>query len=336
MIHAFKQGLAAAARNWGLALLLLAVNLALAALLALPLRGVLAGALHEREAAETMRDGFDFAWWGQWHDAQKGHWTAAFGPGVSGNGFVFRNLDLLLRGHLPARLFDHGEKGGAKDLDAVVLGLGLVYLLAQVFLSGGVLSVLRRPEGGWKLRGLIHACGFYFGRLLRLALLSLLLCGIVFALNAPFARWADFHGRDAVSETTALAWSFGRRALLLLALGVVFVLSSYAKAIIVLEERASALLALVSAAGFCLRRLTSVAGHALLVLLATLLLLGSWSAFDAAWPTTGYKTQIIALLGMQLFMFGRIGLRLAFLGGALALYRDDGGAPQQPQPTAAS
>ncbi len=325
MLRAFTTGLRAVFRNWGLVLLLLGANAGLAALLAVPLESVLAKALHEREAAERQRDGFDYVFWGHWHDQQQG-FTKAVTPELAGAGFVYRNLDLLLRGQLPAGLFDHGEKGGAEALDPLIAGLGLLYLLLHVFLTGGVLSVLRRPDGGWKLRSFLHASGFYFGRLARLAFLTLVLYGVVFALNAPFARWADFQGREAVSETTALYWAFGRRALLLLALAMVFVLSSYAKAIIVLEERASALLALASAAGFGLRRFARVAGHAVLVLLGALLLLRLWSAADAAWVTTGYKTQLVSLALMQLFVCARIGLRLAYWGGALALYRDDNAA----------
>lgn len=322
MLRAFKHGWTAVVRNWGLCALLLGVNLGVAALLALPLATVLEQELRERPVAERVRDGFDFAWWERFHESRKG-WTEAYGPEIEGAGFVFRNADLLLRGHLPARLFDRGEKGGADVPDPLILGMGALYLVVTIFLSGGVLSVLRRPHGGWKLRGLIHASGFYFGRLFRLALVTLGLTALVFALHAPFARWADFQGREALAETSALAWALGRRALLGAALASVFVLSSYAQAIVVLEERASALLAFVSAAGFALRRPLAVAGHALLCLLALVALTAAWAAFDARWPTTGYATQLVTLAGMQLFMCGRIAVRLAFLGGVMALYRGE-------------
>lgn len=322
MIRALKDGFGAAWRNSGLALVLLLVNAGLAALLALPLLGLIERDLHERPSAERQRDGFDFAWWERFDDRHKG-FPEAYGPALEGAGFVLRNHDLLLRGQLPARLFDHGEKGATPALDPLILGLGVLYMVVTVFLSGGVLSVLRRPWGGWKLRGLIHASGFYFGRLFRLALWTLALYGLVFALNAPFARWADFQGREAVSETSALAWALGRRALLLLALAAVFVVSSYAKAVIVLEERASALLALVSAVGFGVRRFAAVTGHALACALVLAAWTALWVAFDAGWLTTGYKSQLVTLLVMQLYVFGRIAVRLAFLGGAIALYRGE-------------
>jgi hypothetical protein len=318
MIVVFRRGFSAAWRNWGLAALVLALNLGVAALLAAPLAGMLEQELRGREAGANMLYGFDQDWWSRWSDAQSG-WTRSFGPELAGSTFLYRNLDLLLRGHLPARLFDRDEPGGADPLDGVILGLGLAYLLLQVFLSGGILGVLREPHGGWKLRGLIHGSGFYFGRMFRLALLTLALYGLVFALNGPFARWADHRAYDAVSENAALAWMFGRRVVLLLALGAVFLLSSYAKAIVVIEERASALLALLSSLGFCLRNGGRVLGHALLVLACGVALVAAWSAFDAAWTTSGYKTQLVALLAGQLLMFGRIFLRLALLGGQVAL-----------------
>jgi hypothetical protein len=125
------------------------------------------------------------------------------------------------------------------------------------------------------LRGLLHGSGFYFGRILRVSALVLALDGLVFWANAPFALWVEERARESVSETTALAWLFGRHLLLLLALLLVHLLSCYARVIVVLEERRSALLALLSSAGFCLRNLGKAFGHLLvLALLAVLLVAG--------------------------------------------------------------
>jgi hypothetical protein len=324
VLYALREGFFRLRRVGSLVLVVLGTNLALAALLAIPLSNRLEAALRNRPAAQHMLYGFDTPFWARFTEEQRG-FAESFSPDIFGLGFAVRNLDLLLKGELPARLFAH-EPEDESDTnrpprpDAVILGLGVLYLVVQTFLTGGILAVLRAPRPSVTLRGLLHGSGFYFGRLVRVAAIALVLAGLVFLVNAPFARFVDAQAREAVSETTALALSASRHLLLLLALLALATLSAYAKVVVVTEERSSALLAFVSAAGFCLRRLPAVAGHVLAVALLGVLLLAAWRAVDGALAVTGFKTQILGLLLMQAFMAARIALRLALLGGQAALY----------------
>jgi hypothetical protein len=152
-------------------------------------------------------------------------------------------------------------------------------------------------------------------------LIALVAAWVVFRLNGPLARWADGQARESVSESTAMAWLLGRHALLLLALFFVNLVSGYAKTIVVVEERASALLAFVSALSFCVRSFTRTFGHYLAVALLGVGLLGLWRLLDGAYVTTGYKTQLLTLLLFQLFVLARLALRVMLMGGQLALYR---------------
>jgi hypothetical protein len=328
MLYALVEGWRRLRRSFGLAVLLLVVNLATALVLAVPLAGVLRSGLHHEQASRNMMYGFDYPWWSQWSDAQSG-WTTSFGPEIFGVGFVFGNLDLLLKGALPANLLaSRGEAAGAASaaatgprLDPVVLGLGLVYLVVQTFLAGGILSTLRGAQGTWTVRGLLHGAGFYFGRFVRVALLALFAAWVVFRLNAPFARWVDSQARESVSETSAMAWLLGRHALLLLVLLFVSLVSGYAKAIVVTEERSSAILAFVSALSFCGRNLVRTFGHYLAVALLGVVLIAVWRLVDGAYLTTGYRTQLLTFALFQAFMLARVGLRVMLMGGQLALYR---------------
>ncbi len=315
MIQALASGLKAVQRNWGLVLLVLATNLGLALLLTVPTAATVERGLKNTESARSMLYGFDHAWWSQWNDEQTGY-AKALAPDILGVGFAFRNIDLLLKGGLV-----RGFLGGDAGLDPIVFGLAWVYLLLQTFLTGGILGVFRGESAGWTLRGVLHGSGFYFGRLFRVAMIALVVDGVLFAFSMPFARWADSRARESVSENAATAWALGRHALLLLALLLVNMLSTYAKAIVVLEERSSAILAWVSAVGFCVANAIKTIGHYLLVVLLGALLLASWHLVDSAFETTGYKTQLFTLLLMQALVFGRIALRLSLLAGALALYR---------------
>jgi hypothetical protein len=320
MLYALVQGWRLLRRSYGLAVLLLVVNLGTAALLAAPLALILQRDLRQTQSAENMMYGFDYPWWSQWSDRQAG-WPGSFGPDVFGAGFAFRNLDLLLKGALPASLFGSRGEDGALPLDPVLLGLGAAYLLVQTFLAGGVLSTLRGAIGAWTVRGLLHGAGFYFGRMFRVALLALFAAWIVFALDGPLARWADARARESVSESSAMAWLLGRHAVLLLALFFVNLVSGYAKAIVVLEERSSALLAGVSALAFCLRHFRRAFGHYLAVALLGVACLAVWRTIDGAYTTTGYKTQLVTFVLLEALVLTRVSLRVLLMGGQLALYR---------------
>jgi hypothetical protein len=88
------------------------------------------------------------------------------------------------------------------------------------------------------------------------------------------------------------------------------------------EERSSALLALLSAAGFCLRTLGRAGLHFAAVLLLGVALVAAWSWLDGHLAVSGYRTQLVWLLLAQGFVGLRLLLRLGLLGGQVALYRE--------------
>ena len=197
--------------------------------------------------------------------------------------------------------------------------MGALYLLLQVFLTGGLLGVFRASAGGWTVRGLLHGSGFYFGRLFRVSLLALAAAGVVFALNAPLARWVDGLAREAVSERTALALTLGRHALLLLALVVVHMVSSHAKVLVVREERLSSALAFLSSLGFCARNLVAAFGQYAVVLVLGAGVVALFGTLDARLGVVGWRSQLVALALFQAVVALRIALRLALLAGQVEL-----------------
>ena len=306
--------------------LVFAVNLGLALVLAVPLASELEREFAHRGTSASMMYSFDYDWWSRWSEDQTGY-TRSFAPDVFGTGFAFKNLGLLLAGgnQWPGQGGSTPLPPEPPVLDPLIIAVAGLYLLTQIFLTGGLLGVFRAPQGGWTFRGLIHGSGFYFGRLLRVSLLAVGLVGIVFVVNAPFARWMDGLAREAVSEQTALAIGLGRHALLLAALTLVHMAASFARVIIVREERRSATLAFVSSLGFCARNLAATLGQYVVVLLFALLLLAAWAAADARLLVIGWKSQLLAFAGFQALLVVRITLRLGLLAAQLELHRARGG-----------
>jgi hypothetical protein len=320
--QAIAGGLRRACRSWGLCVLLLGVNLATALILAVPLAATLASDFHERPTGPSMMYGFDYPWWSHWSDTRSG-WHTTLGPDLLGKGFALKNLDLLLKGQLPAGLFAMRDAEGKRPLllDPLLLGIGAAYMLVQVFLAGGVLSVLRQAQGRWTVRGVLHGAGFYFGRFLRVWALMMVAAAILFALYGPLARWADGQAREAVSEATAEAWLLGRHAVMLLALVFLHLVGTYARVITVLEERSSAVLAVLSGLSFALTHLLATVAVAGGMAILFVLALSLWHVFDQAWATIGYRTQIVTLLAMQALVLARIFARVALAGALMDLYR---------------
>ena len=320
MLRSLGFGFRSLGRNWGLLVLVLLANLAFALLLAAPLAARLEGDLEHRGASSTMMYAFDFDWWAKWSGQQEGP-SSALSPAILGSGFAFRNLDLLLKGALPGGLFARGERA---SIDPTILGVGALYLLFQVFLTGGLLGVFRAPRGGWTVRGLVHGSGFYFGRVFRVSLVALVAAGAVFALNAPFARWMDGRAREAVSEATATSLVLGRHALLLLALVLVHMVSSHAKVLVVREERLSAVLAFLGSLGFCVRNLAAAFGQYVAVGAAVVALVALFSALDGRLVVVGWKTQLAALVLFEAVVAARIALRLGLLAAQVELQQARG------------
>lgn len=326
-MRALADGLRTLRRSLGLIPVLLAANLALATLLALPLGMALAKEFRNTDAAARTTTGFDYDWWSEWSERQTGY-PRHLSPELLGLGFAAKNLEQLLTGQLPAGLFTSlvpraPAASGTPDrsLDPLILGLGLVSWLVQLCLSGGVLGVFRAPQGSFTMRGLLHGSGFYAGRLIRIGLVGLGMAGLVFALWAPLSQLAETRAKEAVSETTALAWSFARYALLLLGLGFVHMVSSFAKVILVIENRQSAVLAVVSGASLAARRPGSAAAQYLGIALAGGALLAAWGLFDSVFEPTGFRSQLLFFAAAEAFLAARIGLRLWLLASQVALYR---------------
>jgi len=318
MLASLRDGGRSVGLNWGLVVLVLVTNLAFALLIAVPLAFQLEAELDNRGASSAMMYGFDFDWWSHWSERQQGP-ESALGPDLLGTGFALKNLELLLKGWLPAGLFAWGSDRA--PVDPLILGLGLAYLVLQAFLVGGIVSVFRRPRGGWTVRGLVHGCGFYFGRMLRLSLLALGAAGVVFALNAPFAKWLDGLAREAVSGRTALVLTLGRHALLLVALLLVHMVFSHARVLMVREERLSAVLAVLSSLGLCGRRWLAALGQYLAVAASGAVLVAAFAIADSWLTVIGYRSQLLALVLFEAFVAARIALRLWLVASQLELQR---------------
>ncbi len=301
IIRAFRSGISRVTH----APLVLAGVCVLSFLVALPLGLTLQQMLAEKigasAAGANMSRGFDYAWWQLFNEQASGV-ARAFSPAVVGGAAVVDNAGSMLdnRSHI-----------------VPLVCAGAAYLLAWTFLLGGILDRYardRRTRGA----GFFAACGTHFFRLLRLGLLA----GLVYAVLFTWLHGWLFGSvyRSLIDGTTVESRAFVFRVTGYLLFGAVLCLCNlvldYAKVRIVVEDRRSAVLALVAAARF-IRRHPPAFGLYLLDGCCVALLVTCYALFAPGAGAAMWWTFVVG----QAYLLARLWVKLLFYASELAFFQ---------------
>ncbi len=271
--------------------------------LSMALRVLMSAQLGDSMFADTLAEGASYDWWQEFLSQATGLGTT-FVPSIIGFGAVLNNLGALLD-NLP--------------MATTIVGATSAWLVLWSFLSGGVLDRYARTRPT-RSSGFFAACGTHFWRFLRLGVLSWLVYWVLFSLVHPWLfedvyPWAT---RNVTVERTA----FAIRLIGYLAFGSILILSNvvfdYARIRIVVEDRRTAVGALLAGARFVRRHpavlrlyLINGGGFVLLALLYALVSPGAPSGF-AIW---------IALAIGQFYIVMRHYVKLLFYASQTAYFQ---------------
>ena len=213
-----------------------AVTLAISLPLAFAVREMLETHFGRSLMAEAALRGASYEWW-QEFTAQATALGTTFVPSIAGFGAVLLNLSNLL---------DNAP------LVTAVAGVTGAWLVLSSFLSGGILDrfARNRPTRG---RGFFGACGAHFPAIARLGLIALAIYTSLFYWLHPFFFTIAYSRlmHEVAVERTAFAIRVGLYAAFLLILFAVNVIVDYARIRIVVEDRRSAIGALLAEHGSC-------------------------------------------------------------------------------------
>jgi hypothetical protein len=206
--------------------------------LSLGVRAAIARHLGSSLEADSAASGVNYNWMLEFGE-QPGGINTSFGPRVIGFGAVLDNLSAFI---------------DRESRPAAMVGVSVLYLLAWTFLAGGLIDRYARDRA-MGAHAFFQACGGFFGRLLRLAIISSLAYGLLFGLLHPwlFHRTYDHLTRDVNVERTAFLIRLGLYVLFASLLAGCNLLFDYAKVRLVVEDRRSAVGALRAGARFVVR-----------------------------------------------------------------------------------
>jgi hypothetical protein len=218
--------------------------------------------------------------------------------------------------------FSFNNPRGFNRYATVIVCLGLVSLVANSILAGGVLTRFRAPELKYSLGDFFRHAGHYAWRLLRLLIIGLICYWLVFKLlNEKLSQWVDQWTGNWGDDRWVFCARLAVSLLVLLGLGFVNLVMDYARVRLVLEEGTGAIQAFLAALGFSLGRLRRAIGVYVvpsfcgLALLGVYRLLFPWEFINATVAAGSHLRELLALAGLfvvqQLVMFGRYWFRVA-------------------------
>ncbi|HSK08552.1 MAG TPA: hypothetical protein VK911_03185 [Vicinamibacterales bacterium] len=304
ILSSFLDGLRRVARAPAILLGVLLLTLLVALPPAIVLRGVLAQSLGTSLAAETAASGVNQEWWEEFSAGATGL-GATFTPRIIGFGGVLDNL---------SRMLDN------VGYQAAVTVVAAGYLLGWTFLLGGILDRYARNRS-IRGAGFFAASGVFFFRFVRLGVFAVLAYALLFG---PVHAWLF----DALFPWATRDWTVERNAFFLrVALYAVFgallvavnVLFDYAKIRAVVEDRRSAVGALMAAFRFVRRHPLPVFG---LYALNGLLFLAVLAVYAVVAPGAGGGWLVwVGFLVTELYLLGRLAVKLTFYASETSLFQ---------------
>jgi hypothetical protein len=282
---AIRQGFSVTRRAGTGVWVLFLANLALAALAALPIyRGILGFTGHSLMTQEMLR-GFSSDWFTDFTFNRPGVWA---------------------------------------HYAVIIANVGLLAILVNAILAGGVLAHFRDPGQAQGLSAFFRDAGRYAWRMVRLMIIGLVCYWLVFlVLNQGLARLTRRWTVHALDDRPVFWINLGVGLVTLVGLIFVNLVMDYARVNLVREEETSAVIAFLSSLGFSLSRLRkalavyavpSLLGIGLLVVYR---LVVPWSFVNASLGSAAWahlrEPLVLALLfiGQQVIMLGRYWFRVA-------------------------
>ena len=141
-----------------------------------------------------------------------------------------------------------------KSLGVAALGLGVLYLIVYVLLTGGIVATLV-SEDKVSLRRLLYTSGRYFFRFVRLfVLLAATMALVVVGYQFLLADWLETIQKEATTGRAEFLYQCLGVLVLAVAFSLVVMVFDYAKIRTVVDSRRSMFLAVLAALGFSVRR----------------------------------------------------------------------------------
>lgn len=262
---------------------------------------------------QTLDEGFDMEWMAEYQNRNPTGFPGLFAPQRTGAGVVFENLDAWFGGRLLSE---------NTALTVLLVAFGLVWILLQ---GGVVARLVGPPRAAFSLRGFFADAGGYFVRFLVLGLMAAVVYWLLYRLGGWVFGLVGTSFRDAGTERQLIHRVLLLGSVFVVLLHAVRIVFDYAKIATVVEDTRLVPVALWQGVRFVLSRpLRTLSVYAVIASMS-LAFLWLYTLVAPGPGQSGAASLLLAFALSQLFVAGRLFLRVALLGAQAEVYQDAGG-----------
>lgn len=302
------------------------VNVAMALVLALPLFNQLNTYIRSTLREDELLSGFSANWYQTWQiDTQASELTRYVDYSILGHAPFLNHAEAVLGGTVVkavGKFFYNLVVYQSFTTPDLLTGFTFLYILLSTFLAGAFIGTYakdyRLSFTEFLMEGAKH-----FGRFFRLSLFSLVIYYIFFLWLFDWAtNRIPLWTANEPSEMTPFIYYMVKNTLVLLLLSLVTMCFDYAKVRIVVEDRISALFALVAGTRFAFKNFRKTYSLYLLLTIIGLLLIVVFALLKKQLAQETYATILLAFALGQVYLIARMWLKASFYAGQTALYQN--------------
>lgn len=304
------------------------INVAMALVLALPLLGQLNAYIRETLREDELLREFNRNW-ANWYQTWQIDMQASE---------ITRYVDYSILGYAPFLNHTEAVLGGtvvkavgnffyalivqfSLTTPDLLVGLTVLYVLISTFLAGAFIGTYAK-EYRLSFTEFLMEGAKHFGRLFRLSLLSLIIYYLLFLWLFDWAgNRIPVWTANSPSEMIPFIFYLVKNVLVLFLLSVVTLCFDYAKIRIVVEDRISALIALVAGSRFALKNFRGTYTLYLVLTLVGLVLIVVYAFLQTQLAQETYVSILLAFALGQLYLMTRMWLKASFYASQTSLYQ---------------
>lgn len=211
---------------------------------------------------------------------------------------------------------------GFSILTSQVCTMIIAYVIFSAFLTGGILHVFIHYREKFEVREFLTGSAMYFWRMIRLALYFLLLQLVLLAILFFILIAIGVNPKEMESDVQFLWYLRIVLPIYLFAALVIAIIHDYVKIHVVTQDANPMTKAFGAGVRFVFRRFGSVLLLYVINLIILLVMLLVYTQIKHLIPGASGSGILSGFLLSQLFLFGRIGVKLLILSSANALIKE--------------